>query len=104
MTLLIHHKIREAKTIVVAFGPLSAAQYGFDSRHQLRERERLGDVIVSTEGQSRYPVPHVCLGGEKENRYVKSVGAKALRHLETVEVRKHNVEDYQIEGHVLGHL
>ena len=77
---------------VVAHVP---AQLGFDSRDQLQRVKRLGDVIVSTDGQSQDLIRILRLGGQHDHRE-KVVLPDAAADLKSVHVREHDIENGQI--------
>ena len=66
---------------------------------QLLEAERLHEVVVAAERQTAHLVVGAVARGQEQHRCAAAVGAQPPAHLETVEVRKHHVEDDQIGSH-----
>src|SRR2546428_1516547 len=62
----VHHHVAcgESRTALATMTP----DHGFDTRHQLFERERLGHVIVSAELPTRDPGTHGRLGADPDPR------------------------------------
>ena len=73
-----------------------------DARDQLGQRERLGDVVVAADGQTRQLVLQRVAGSQEEDGDPNPVGPQAPGDLEPVEVRQHHVEDDEVRGIVLG--
>jgi hypothetical protein len=62
-----------------------------------RHTSWLGDVVVSTDAQASDPVGDGGLRGEKQHRNIGTVGTDATRYLQSADVRKHHVEDEEVE-------
>src|SRR5437870_13445445 len=65
---------------------------GPQPRVQLRERERLRDVVVGAGIETDDTVVDAVAGGEENDRGPAAVGAQAPTHLEAVGLGDHHVE------------
>jgi hypothetical protein len=61
-------------------------------RHQLSNRERLGDIIVGPELQSHDPIYLVVLGREHYDRHI-ALGSNPPTYFCTIQLGQHDVED-----------
>ena len=73
-----------------------ASQECPDPASELPDREWLRDVVVGAELQADHLVELVVAGGQHDDRHGAG-GAKALAHLEPVQLREHQVEDDEID-------
>ena len=69
---------------------------------QLGQRERLGHVVVATDGQAGQLVLQRVAGGEEEDGDPDAVGPQAPGDLEAVEVGQHHIEDDEVRRILLG--
>jgi hypothetical protein len=63
--------------------------------HQLFDAERLGDVVVTADGQAVHLVFGGVLRGEEDDRHFMAAGIQAFEHLHAVDVGEHDVEDHK---------
>src|SRR5207253_7999446 len=77
---------------IVAAAQGGPAQQGAHSAPELANRERLRDVVVCAKLEPDHLVQLVLASGEHDDRN-GTLGAEAAAHLETVELRQHQVED-----------
>ena len=75
---------------------LSAAQNGFDSRHQLKDAERFRDVVVGAYFQSNHAVELGGFGGQHEDRDILRSLAEAPADLQAINAGQAKIENYQV--------
>ena len=82
----------------LAVGLLVAAQHGPQARREDARAERLGDVVVGAELETRDDVGLVALGGEHDDGDMPGRGLRPEppAHLEAVDPGEHQVEDDEI--------
>ncbi len=90
----IEHEIREKKE----FGPIrrSASQQRFDPSSKHRKCERLYHVVVRAILQRLYLTVGIVARREHEHGEFGIGTTEPREHLEAVELRRHQVENYQI--------
>ena len=71
----------------------SAPQQHSQTRHHLFETERLGDVVVSPDGQPGDLVFQGIAGRQKQRGRLHTVGPEATQQAEPVHPRHHDVQD-----------
>jgi hypothetical protein len=76
-------------------------QQGANARQELLERERLGQVIVGAEVESRHLVVDGVARGQEEDRTPDALLAERPEHLEAVAAGQHDVEDDEVVGMVV---
>jgi hypothetical protein len=74
----------------------AAAQHRFDPCDELRQLERLRDVVVSAELESDDDVVELAARGEHDDRHT-ALAADLAADLEAVERRQHHIEDDEVE-------
>src|SRR5664280_1879911 len=95
--LLVQGQVQHAQlAVLMHFGQAHPAQQGAQPGNQLLQAERLGDVVVATDGQPGDPVLGAVARGEEDHRSVDALGPQPAQHLEAVEVRQHYVEHDQV--------
>ena len=62
-------------------------------RDELRERERLGHVVVAAGGEARHAVGQRVTGGQEERGGLHALGAQCLQDVATVGVGQADVDD-----------
>ena len=75
----------------------AAPQRGAHARQQLRDRKRLGNVVVGAEVETHHLVH---LGGaraQQQHRRAVALLAQRVEHFVAVQLGQHDVEDHQIE-------
>ena len=96
MGVVVQHQIVVGKHIIVLdfLGNLGAAPQNHpEAGNDLFQGERLGHVIVGTNGQAVNAMFHRILGGEEQDRAFESQGAQLGEELETIHARHHDVKD-----------
>ena len=78
------------------------AQAGSDPSEQLREAERLGDVVVGATLEAGDGVPDTLSGREDDHRQSLSPAAHLTQDLVAVHPRQAEIEDHQVEVVVSG--
>jgi len=68
-----------------------------DARNEFARRERLDEVVVGAEFQSRNLVLEFAFGGEHDDRHIGCV-ANGFADLLTRHLRQHQVENHQVES------
>ena len=61
------------------------------SREQLRERERLGEVVVAAGLQALDAIVHRVPGAQDQHRHLLALRAQLLDHRQAIELRQHDV-------------
>ena len=77
------------------FHSFLAFQKHLDHGQKFIEIIRFGEIIVASLLKSFYPIPDITFSGEKKNR-IHGFFAEAAADIQTVSVRKHNVQDKKI--------
>ena len=77
------------------FHSFLAFQKHLDHGQKFIEIIRFGEIIVASLLKSFYPIPDITFSGEKKNR-IHGLFAEAAADIQTVSVRKHNVQDQKI--------
>src|SRR5439155_9764972 len=77
-----------------ASGELAFVEHGVDPLDKVDGVERLGHVVVGAEVEASLHLRRLCLGGQENDGHVlrARVGASCFEHLETVELRHHDVD------------
>ena len=96
MRILIDLKVAHADDRIVLDLFLGAAQNGPDARHDLLETERLGHVVVAANSQPHDLVLGIVAGGQIQHGCGDAFLPDTTGHGETIDVRKHHVQDDQI--------
>ena len=79
---------------------VGAANHGVDAGDELRERERLGQVVVGAKVEAADAIVNHVAGGQDEHRRPDAVGASRLQHRPAVELRQHQVENDGVVRHL----
>src|SRR5512138_3704163 len=69
---------------------LSAAQHGFDARHQLAHAERLGDVVVRADLEPDHTVNLFAAGGDHDDRHAAGL-AQLAADVQSIYLGDHQV-------------
>ena len=77
-------------------GRAAAPQQRLDSRQQLEDAERLGDVVVRAEPEAAHLVRLLAPRREDQHRHRQPVVAQLPQHAVAVHARQHQVEDDEI--------
>ena len=77
------------------FHSFLAFQKHLDHGQKFIEIIRFGEIIVASLLKSFYPIPDITFSGEKKNR-IHGFFAEAAADIQTVSVRKHNIQDQKI--------
>jgi len=70
------------------------------TRDELRDAERLGEVIIGAALESENQISFLPPGGQHENRHIRIAGvvvANGAAHTDAVEARQQEIQDNQIE-------
>jgi len=106
--LLVQLEVGEAQGGRLGSVQCGPSQHGPDPGGQLLQAERLGDVVVATQGQPADLVIGRVPGGQEHHRGPHAGLPQPPHHLEAVEVGQHHVEHQQVRleltgvGHGLG--
>src|SRR5215470_11461333 len=68
-----------------------------DSRFELADRKRLGEVILGAEVESVHAVLDRIAGGQHQNQRRRMSAAQSPQYFESVDIRKANVEDHEVK-------
>ncbi len=79
-----------------ALDRLAAAHERPRARFQLRQRERLGDVVVGAEIEAPHAVRFGVVGGKNQDAPRVASAAQLAQHVESVDARKAEVEHDQV--------
>ena len=81
-----------------ALVPVPAPENGPHAQQQLLEMEGLGQVVVAAGLQTPYPVGGIAARGQKQHRRVVAALAQCAADGEPVDLRQHDIEQYQAVG------
>ena len=95
MALLVEDEIAEAQDVAGKRAG-GAPQDRLDPRDDLREAERLRDVVVAAGAQRLDLVLRRVLRGEEEHRGLEALFAQATADLDALDVGKHPVEHDEV--------
>lgn len=87
-----------AKNLAVSLFDMWPAQKNFYAQGKFFDVERLGDVVICTESEPRKAIFGQLAGGEKKQGDVLVGLADPRRHLKTICLGHHHIEDADIEG------
>ena len=76
----------------------SPPQHGLHPQHQLRDRKRLGHIVVGAQRQSAHDVLISRFGGQHDHRLLPILLAQASQHVKTIAPRQHHVQQDQIKS------
>ena len=101
---LVDFQVGDANNRVVFHLFAGTAQNGADASHDFLEAERLGDVIVTADGQAHDLVLGVVTSGEEQHRGVNAFLADAAGDGKSIDVRQHDVQHDEIRLHFFDNL
>ena len=77
---------------------------GSDAHQDLRDRERLGHIVITAGMEARDPVVHRVQGSQEQHRSVLTGGPQRLAHVATVRVRQTDVDHQDLEARTYGEV